>query len=128
GVLNGVVGAPAKPLGMLGHIGMIRCTLIGDVERDLELALARFGDEPAEIVECAELRMHGRVAALRTSDRPRTAGIARARGQAVVGSLALRASDRMDRRQIHDIEAELCSVVEARLAVAERAMRSGFGG
>ncbi len=55
GVLHAAVGTPAKPLGMLLHIRMIRRALEGDVEGDLQVELAGCAHEPAEILERAEL-------------------------------------------------------------------------
>ena len=51
--------------------------------------------------------MDRRVAAARVADRPRRAGIAGRRRERVVGALAVRQADRVDRRQVEDVEAEL---------------------
>ncbi len=67
----------------------------------------------------AELGVHGVVAALGAADRPRAAGVAGLGGQRVVAALAVRAPDRMDRRQVHDVEAHGRRALELRLGVLE---------
>ena len=62
-------------------------------------------DEAIEVVERAEPRLDRRVAALRRADRPRAARIVGRRRQRIVASLAEAAADRMDRRQVEDVEA-----------------------
>src|SRR5207249_44711 len=63
--------------------------------------------EPLEVLERAELLVHRRVPARRGADRPRTSGIVGGRGKRVVLPLAVCLADRVDRRQVHDVEAEL---------------------
>ena len=64
-------------------------------------------DEPVEILERAERRLDRRVPAVLVADRPRAADVVRLRRERVVLALPKRAPDRMNRRQIHDVEAEL---------------------
>src|SRR4030095_15156663 len=63
--------------------------------------------------------------ALRTANRPRAAGIARLRGQGVILALAKSGADRVNRRQIHDVQSHRGDVAEVRSAVLERAVASG---
>ena len=67
------VGAPAEPVGMLAQPWMVRRALNGEIERDLQPVVLRRGDQRAEVVERAELRMHRIVPALGTADRIGTA-------------------------------------------------------
>ncbi len=87
--------------------------LQGQVEGDLEAELAGPGDERVEVLEGAEVGMDGVVAAVLAADRPRRAGVVRARGQRVVGALAVDLADRVDRRQVDHVEAHLGDGVQA---------------
>src|SRR5690606_41945168 len=66
--------------------------------------------------------MGGLVAAGASADRPRAARVARGRVERVVSPFAMRLADRMDRRQIDDIEAERRDVRQPRLRALERAV------
>ena len=55
----------------------------------------------------AELGMDRVVAAGLVADRPRAAGVVGAGVERVVAALAVRVADRVDRRQVEDVEAEL---------------------
>ena len=85
--------------------------------------LARRTQQALEILERAQLRQDVLVAAFRGADGPGTADIARARTQRIVGALAVDAADRMDGRQVQHIEAHVGEVGQARLDVAEGAVR-----
>ena len=85
---------------------------------------ARRLDAAAEIRQRAELGMDRLVAALGRADRPRAARIARPRVERVVAALALGGADRVDRRQVEDVEAHRRDVGQARLDVGERAVRA----
>ena len=98
---------------------MVGRALDGEVERDLEAEGPRALDEAVEVVERAELRMHRGVAALRAADRPWAPGVAGRGGERVVASLAVRAPDRVDRRQVDDVEAHRRHALELRLRVLE---------
>src|SRR5205823_10680392 len=60
----------------------------------------------AEVVERAELGMDRAMAALAGADRIRAARVVRRRNDHVVAALAVDPPDRMDRHQVHDVEAE----------------------
>ena len=107
---------------------MIGRALEGDVERDLDAELAGACEQPAEVLERAEARMHGLVSAFAAADRPGTSGIVRRGAGAVVGALALDFADRMDRRQIEDIEAHRGDIGEESLDVRQRAVLAGPSG
>src|SRR5206468_6917566 len=99
-VLDGAVRAVHEPLRVLLDVRVIGRGLEGDVERHLEPMAASRLQEVMEIVEGAELRMNGAVAALGRADRPRAARIAGRRRELVVAALAKGAPDGMDRRQV----------------------------
>ena len=69
----------------------------------------RFGGfgEGLEVLDRAEVGVHGLVAAGLVADRPGGAGVLRSGGEGVVGALAVGQADRVDRRQVEDVEAEL---------------------
>ena len=104
---------------------MIGRRLERDVERHLQPEAVGDGDEPIEIVERAEPRLDRRVAAVLGADGPRAAGIAGRGGQRVVAALAVRAADRMDRRQVQHVEAHGRDLGQPGLGFAKRAAASG---
>ncbi len=73
---------------MLAHPRVIRRALPGEVERDLEAEPLGFGTKRVEVVERAEPGLDRGVPAVRRSDRPRAAGIARRRRRACCSALA----------------------------------------
>src|SRR3989442_15064413 len=62
------------------------------------------------------------------SDGPDAPGIAGLRRQHVVLALAVSLTDRMDRREIHDVEAERGRPFQHRLGVLERSVATGHAG
>jgi hypothetical protein len=93
--------------------------------RDLnhsEAVLARTRDQPAEILERAEVGMDRLVASLGAADRPRAADVVRPGVERVVRAFAMAVPDRMDRREVEHVESHPGDVGQARLAVAERAV------
>ena len=63
------------------------------------------GDEGVEVLDRAEVGVDRVVAALGRADRPRGADVVGPGGQGVVGALAVGGADRVDRRQVDDVEA-----------------------
>ena len=86
---------------------MVGRALDREVERDLDPVLAAGRHEPVEVLVRAEVGMDRVVTTLGTADRPRAAGVARLRDEGVVLALAVRRPDRVHRRQVEDVEAEL---------------------
>ena len=68
----------------------------------------------------------GRVAAVLVADRPRAADVVGLGVERVVLAFAERAADRMDRRQIDDVEAELRDARQRALGIGERAVPPGL--
>src|SRR5690606_20729017 len=112
----------AEPLRVALNVGVVRRALEREVERHLEPELGRAGDEAAEVLQRAELGMHALVSALGRADRPGAAHHAFAAVRVVVRALTGGAADRVDRRQVDDVEAEPRDVLEARAAVGEGAV------
>src|SRR6266498_2471839 len=77
------------------------------VERDLDAGLAGARDEALEVGERPQLRMDRRMTAVLRADRPRAPDVATLRRHRVVAPLPVRVPDRVDRRQVHDVEPEL---------------------
>ncbi len=107
GVADRAVGAVPEPLRVLGHPGVVGAALQRVVESHLEARLARGGDEGVEVLHGPELGVDGRVAAVGRADRPRAAGVLGAGVEAVVRPLAMGEADRVDRREVDDVEAHL---------------------
>src|SRR5207248_1605604 len=124
GRLDGAVGAAVEPLRVLLHVWMVRGALEGDVERHVDVPLPRGGDEALEVLHGAELRMDRFVAAFGAADGPGASYVFGCGLERVVVSLARRAADGMERRQVDDVEAELLDVRDHRLGVAEGAVAS----
>src|SRR5207248_11053507 len=94
------------------------------IELDLEADLLRVGDDALELLNGAEPRVDRVVAAFFGADRPRAAGIAALRSQRVVPPFAVRLADGMDRREVHDVEAELLELRQHRPHAGEAAPRA----
>src|ERR1700759_5396996 len=84
-------------------------------------------DQPSEILERAELRVHGVVPAVLIADGIKAARIVRAGAQGIVAALAIGAADRMDRREIEHVKAERGDFRQPRDAVVEGAMLARGG-
>src|SRR5215467_10945685 len=91
------------------------------VERDLDAELTRTRDESLEVGVGAEVGVDRRVPAVLRSDRPRAADVARLRPHCVVPPLPVRMADRMDRRQVEDVEAQLRELRQRTLDTGEAA-------
>jgi hypothetical protein len=92
---------------------MIRRALNGEIESDLEAVLVSRADEPAEILQCAELRVDRVVATFGRTDRIGTAKIIGRRVERIVAPLAVRLPDRMKGRKIEDVESHAPDVRKA---------------
>ena len=92
---------------MVAEPGVIGRALQCEVERELHLVLAQGRDERRQVGLGAELGMDRVVPALRTADRPRAPDVAGLGALRVVPALAVRQPDRVDRREVDDVEAEL---------------------
>ena len=106
-VLQRAVGAPVEPLGVLGQPRVVRRRLDREVDADLAADLAAARDHALELLERAEVGMHGLVPALRRADRPGAPDVVGLRRERVVPPLAVRRPDRVHRREVGDVEAEL---------------------
>ena len=76
GVGNGSVRKFGEPLPVADCPGVIRCALQCQVEGDLQSTGARGRNERVEILDRAEIGMHGIVSACAASDRPGRADVA----------------------------------------------------
>ena len=95
-----------EPLGVARHVGVVGRGLDGEVDRQLHAGASTASRKWRSCVQPAELR-RDRVVATRRPSRwrraiPTSSGPASRR---VVAALAVRAADRMDRRQVDDVEA-----------------------
>ncbi len=115
-------GAGGEPLRVLGHPRVVRRGLQGQVERDLHALLAGRRDEVVEVLERAQLRVDRVVPALVGADRPGRSDVLGAGHQRVVPALAVDLADRVDRRQVDHVEAELGDLRQPAGRVLERAV------
>ena len=79
-------------------------------------------NQAGEVLERAQVGIDGLVAALRPADRPRAAGIIRARALIVVRALAVGPPDRVDGWQVQHVEPHPGHVRETGLDVGEGAV------
>ena len=107
GVLQRPVGAAVEPLRMLGQPRVIGRALDREVERDLEPAALAAATIASKSPERAELGVERVVAAVLRADRPGRADVAGRRVLGVVPALAVRHADRVHRREVDDVEAEV---------------------
>ena len=85
---------------------------------------ARGRDQRAEVLVGAQLGVDRVVAARLVADRVRAAGVAGLGRQRVVAALAVGVADRVDRRHVEDVEAELGEPRELLLDALEAAPRA----
>src|SRR6185369_13268074 len=116
-ILDAAVWTPAEPLRVRFHVRMVGRALVREIERDFDPERFRGFNETAKVLERAEPGMHGLVPAFARADRPRAADVVGLCLQRVVLALALVPPDRVDRRQVQHVEAELRYVREPRFAV-----------
>jgi hypothetical protein len=91
---------------------VVRGGLERDVERDLDAELACAGHEVVEVVEAAEVGVDRVVPAVGRADAVRRARVALERRERVVAALAVGQADRVDRGQVHDVEAQVRDPVQ----------------
>src|SRR5713226_9865473 len=72
-----------------------------------------------EIVEGSERRFDGRVAAVRAPDCPWASWARAVRYEFVIGTLAVRAPNRMNRRQVDDVEAHRANLRQTPFGFAQ---------
>ena len=107
GVLQRPVGAPVEPLGVLREPRVVGRGVDREVEAELHPVLAERRDERVEVLPGPQLRVQRVVAAALVADRVRAAGVAGLGDERVVAPLAVRVPDRVDGREVQDVEAEL---------------------
>ena len=124
GVLDGLVRAPFEPLRMLLHVRVVRRALKSDVEGYLDAVLGSRRHKILEVLERTQLRVDRLVAAVGVADRPRAARVRYSGGQAVVAALAVRGTDRMNRRKVKHIESHSREFRQQPLTILERTVLS----
>src|SRR3954467_4830866 len=81
--------------------------LDGEVTAQLHPVRGAGRDERVEVLEGAEVAVQRVVTARLVADRVRDAGVVGRRHERVVAALAVRVADRVDRRHVEHVEAEL---------------------
>ena len=103
---------------------MVGRALDREVERDLDPELAPRATSRSKSSIVPSSGLDRGVAALLAADRPRAARVAGLGGQRVVAALAVREPDRVDRREVDDVEAEVGELGQLLLDALEPAPRA----
>ena len=119
------VGPGGEPLRVLGHPRVVGRALERQVEGDLHPQGPRARHEGVEGLEAPQVRVDGVVAALGRSDPVGGARIPGPRFEGVVLALPVGRADRMDRREVHHVEAH---GGDARQVLGRRAQRARHPG
>ena len=107
---------------MLGHPRVVGRGLQREVERDLQAELAAAAHEARRSRERAQVGVDRVVPAVGGADRPRRARVVRAGGRGCCSGPCGTSADRVDRRQVDDVEAHAARRAARRsAAVRERA-------
>src|SRR6202000_1214452 len=120
------VGTVPEPCRVFGHPWMVRRCLEGQIDRHVDAPFACISDEGAKVVDRAEFRMDRGVPSRGTADGPGAPRIPGAGTGGAVPALSCRHPDRVDRRKIEDIEAELFDIVEPPSNVGQGAVACGI--
>ncbi len=110
---DAAVNAGGEPLGVAFDPRVVRGGLQGKVQGHFQPQFPGPRHEGVEVLEGAQVRVDGVVAALLGPDGPGRAGIVRPGEQGVVRALAVLDADRVDRRHVDDVEAHGRDGVEA---------------
>ncbi len=92
---------------MLFHIRVVGRRIDGKVQSDFHAVVSDGLLKMVKFCQCAEGRFDGIMPSLAPADGPETARFARLGLQAVVASLAIGLSDRMNRREVENIETHI---------------------
>ena len=103
-VLQRPVGPMLEPVGVLDEPRVVGRHLQREIEGELHPVLVERRDESLEVAGVPERRVDRVVPTLTGADRPRAPDVARLRPLLVVPPLAVRVPDRVDGREVHDVE------------------------
>src|SRR5688500_19695392 len=95
---------------MFLDVRMVGTALERQIQSNFDPERLRFPDQACEICERSQLWKDRLVTARFSADRPRAARVAGGADHDVVLALAMSSSDRMDRRQIENVETHRCDV------------------
>src|SRR5688572_22997746 len=93
---------------MLFYVRMIRGTLKSHIKCDIDIIFFCFFDELTVFFQCTQFCMNRLMTSFVAADRPGRSWFPRFRGDAVVLSLAVYLSNRMDGWQVQHVEAHGC--------------------
>src|ERR1700733_8428292 len=105
---------------------MIRCALVCNVKSDFKPVSIGAGDKFLKIVQRSQLWMNGGMAALFGADRPWAANIIRLRSDGIIFSFPECLPDRMNWREINDVETHGRDVGKRGFAIAAAAVPPGL--
>jgi hypothetical protein len=115
-------GRRSNQSGVLLDPGMVGRGVQRHVERDLDPVVARCRHQPVEVLQRAQFGMDLAEPAVARADGIGAAHVARFGAKAVVAALAVRLADRVDRREVERVEAEVADVRQMRDHVVEGAV------
>src|ERR1035441_8031340 len=121
-ILNRAIGPLLEPVLMLLHIWVVRRRLKRNVERNRKIQPHGLGNEALEVVDRSKIRMNLLVPTIIRPNGPRAAKIALYRLWRIIAPLPKFPPDRMNRRQIHDVEAQFSHIVQSLFTIRKRAM------
>src|SRR5260221_11457599 len=108
-----------KPIRMLAHPWMVGRALDCKIEGDFNSETVGRRVEAIEITERADRRIDRGMAACLTANRPRAARRVRSPVQRIAGTFAIGVPNRMNWRQVYDVEAEVSKLGQPTLDIME---------
>ena len=126
GILHGPVGSPAKPGGMIPHVRVVRRALEGDIHRHCEAGFPCFAHKRVEIGDRSEVGMEGLVPPSNDPMAQGEPGSSVFGDDGVVSPLSIRHADRVNWREIDDVEAHPGNLRQEFFAPRQRAVSAGF--
>ena len=104
GIGDGAIGEHGEELGVLLGPGVIRGCLQGQVEGDLQIQFLSTCQQFLEVLDGAQIRVHGIMATVLGADGPGGTDIMRFRGQRVIAALAVDFTDGVDRGEVDGVK------------------------
>ena len=127
-VRDRAIGARREPLGVLGDPRVVGGALEGQVERHLHAQASGAFDETVEVIEGTQIRVDGVVPSLGRADPIGGTWVTGGCDQGVVLALTERRANRVDRRQVDNVEAHVGDAWQVLGGIRKRAGHPGAVG
>src|SRR5690606_6365261 len=121
-ILQSAVHPPIEPVGMLSQPGMIRRTLNGKIQRNLEPVLMSSRHQVPKIAQCAQLGVHLIVPPRLGTDGIGAARVARCGGQRIVAAFPVTFTNWVYGWEVQDIEPHASDIRKPTNHIAEGSM------